>query len=101
MVRLKIEELRPEGRREGEEPGLRPYWSGYQSSGELVAPLPGRTPASLLRPVPGPRLTAEARSAIALAEEECLRLGAVAVGTEHLLLGILRHGDCQGASLQL
>ncbi len=97
-VRLKIEELRPEGRREGEEPGLRPYWSGYQSSGELVAPLPGRTPASLLRPVPGPRLTAEARSVITLAEEECLRLGAVAVGTEHLLLGILRQGSCQGAS---
>ncbi len=97
-VRSKIVELRPEVGREGGEPGPRPYWSGHQSSAELVAPLPGGMLASRLRPATGPRLTAEARSAIALSEEECLNLGAVAVSTEHLLLGILRQGSSQGAS---
>ncbi|MGC8473302.1 MAG: Clp protease N-terminal domain-containing protein, partial [Candidatus Dormibacteria bacterium] len=95
-VRLKIEELRPEGRREGGEPPPRPYWSGHQPAAGLGAPFPGWAPASLLRPAAGPTLTAEARSAIALSEEECLNLGAVAVSTEHLLLGILRQGSSQG-----
>lgn len=43
----------------------------------------------------GPKIlvTSEARRAIQLAREEAKRLGQPAVGTEHILLGILRSQD--------
>jgi len=46
-----------------------------------------------------PRLhvTPEARAAVQLAGEEATALGAVSMGSEHLLLGILRAGDAVGA----
>jgi hypothetical protein len=43
-------------------------------------------------------ITSEARAVVKLAREEASRLGAQAVGTEHLLLGILRFGDGRGAA---
>ncbi len=97
-VRAQIEKLGQEGGREGEEPGPRPYWSGYPWPSRFRASFPGGSGASLLRPDSEPRLTAEARSAVALAEEECLHMGAMAVGTEHLLVGLLRQGLGRAAS---
>jgi hypothetical protein len=38
-------------------------------------------------------ITAEARAAVALAREEARALGVSAIGSEHLLLGIVRGGD--------
>ena len=96
-VRAQIGELRREGRGEGEGAGPRSFWSGYQGSTGPGSRATGRA-ASILRAQPEPQLTAEARSAVALAEEESLHLGATAVGTEHLLLGILRQGAGRGSS---
>jgi ATP-dependent Clp protease ATP-binding subunit ClpA len=42
-------------------------------------------------------ITSEARAVVKLARQEASALGARAVGTEHLLLGILRFGDVVGA----
>jgi hypothetical protein len=42
---------------------------------------------------PGVRITIEARRSVQLARQEARRLGQPALGTEHLLLGILRCGD--------
>jgi ATP-dependent Clp protease ATP-binding subunit ClpA len=97
-VRTQIGEMRHEGRREGEGSGLSSFATGHQGRARLGARVPGAVAASLLRAESEPHLTAEARSAIALAEEECLHLGAAALGTEHLLLGILRQGLGRGAS---
>jgi ATP-dependent Clp protease ATP-binding subunit ClpA len=41
--------------------------------------------------------TARARQCIVLAQEEAQRLGCGYIGTEHILLGILKHGDNDGA----
>jgi transposase-like protein len=55
-------------------------------------------------PEPGPArpgrilITSEARSVVRLARKEASGLGASAVGTEHLLLGILRLGDAVAAA---
>jgi hypothetical protein len=43
------------------------------------------------------RVTPEARAAVQLAGEEAKTLGAVRMGSEHLLLGILRAGDSRAA----
>ena len=43
------------------------------------------------------RFTERARSSVVHAQEEALTLGAAAIGTEHLLLGILREGASVGA----
>lgn len=43
-------------------------------------------------------VTAEARAVVRFAREEASALGARAVGTEHLLLGILRFGDPHAAA---
>jgi hypothetical protein len=52
-------------------------------------------------PDPETRLlvTSEARAAVKLAREEAAALGSGAVGTEHLLLGILRLGDPHAAAV--
>ena len=68
-------------------------WS-HAFSGPGLGPLPAGPEGS----GSGPQLTAEAHSAVALAEEEGLHLGAAAVGTEHLLLGVLRQGMGAGAT---
>nr|WP_121253137.1 Clp protease N-terminal domain-containing protein [Solirubrobacter pauli] len=44
-------------------------------------------------PAPKLRVSPEARAAVQLAGEEAKELGAVRLGSEHLLLGILRGGD--------
>jgi hypothetical protein len=44
-------------------------------------------------------VTSEARAAVKLAREEAAALGSGAVGTEHLLLGILRLGDPHAAAV--
>jgi transposase-like protein len=44
------------------------------------------------------RVTPEARAAVQLAGEEATALGAAQMGSEHLLLGILRAGDGQAAA---
>lgn len=41
--------------------------------------------------------TAHARQCIAFAQEEAQRSGTGYIGTEHILLGILKHGDNDGA----
>jgi ATP-dependent Clp protease ATP-binding subunit ClpC len=43
------------------------------------------------------RFTEQARHAVALAQGEALELGHPYVGTEHLLLALLREGDCVAA----
>ncbi len=97
-VRAEIEKLGQAGGREGEEPRPPPYWSGHQGPSRLRPAFPGGAWGGPPRPDSGPRLTAEARSAVALAEEECLHMGAMAVGTEHLLVGLLRQGLGRAAS---
>ena len=42
-------------------------------------------------------LTERARRCIVIAQEEAQRLGSGHIGTEHILLGILKHGDNNGA----
>ena len=44
------------------------------------------------------RVAPEARAAVQLAAEEASALGAPRMGSEHLLLGILRAGDAVGAA---
>jgi hypothetical protein len=44
-------------------------------------------------------VTSEARAAVKLAREEAAALGSGAIGTEHLLLGILRLGDPHAAAV--
>jgi ATP-dependent Clp protease ATP-binding subunit ClpA len=46
---------------------------------------------------PETRLSAPARSAVALAEEEAIRAGRGRLGTEHLLLGLIRQGEGRAA----
>jgi transposase-like protein len=56
--------------------------------------------ASAAEPPPGAvrrRVTPEARAAVQLAGEEAKALGATRIGSEHLLLGILRAGDARAA----
>lgn len=50
-------------------------------------------PSGADEPTPKLRVTPEARAAVQLAGEEAKELGAVRMGSEHLLLGILRGGD--------
>jgi transposase-like protein len=56
--------------------------------------------AAAAEPPPGTvrrRVTPEARAAVQLAGEEAKALGAARIGSEHLLLGILRAGDDRAA----
>ena len=52
---------------------------------------PAHHPAT--RPPPFKTFTAQARAAMALAQDEARHLGHDYLGTEHLLLGLLREGD--------
>jgi ATP-dependent Clp protease ATP-binding subunit ClpA len=97
-VRAQIGKLRREGSWEGEGPGPSSFWTGHRRPAGPRSMAPGGVVASLLRAESLPHLTAEAGSAPALAEVECLHLGAIALGTEHLLLGMLRQGSGRGAS---
>lgn len=59
----------------------------------------GATPAHTAEPAP-PRtvlVTAPARMAVRLGRQEARAMGATSVGSEHLLLGVLRSGDHQAA----
>ncbi|MBQ1999085.1 MAG: Clp protease N-terminal domain-containing protein, partial [Spirochaetales bacterium] len=47
--------------------------------------------------LPGAGLSVDAREAIRRAGEDARRLGHLYVGTEHILLGILRLPECTGA----
>jgi hypothetical protein len=58
----------------------------YRELAAATEPPPGADPQPL-------RVTPEARAAVQLAGEEATALGAVQLGSEHLLLGILRAGD--------
>jgi ATP-dependent Clp protease ATP-binding subunit ClpC len=59
----------------------------YRELADATEPPPGsEQPARL-------RVTPEARAAVQLAGEEATALGAARMGSEHLLLGILRAGD--------
>ncbi len=62
----------------------------YRELAAATEPPPGGEPTRL-------RVTPEARAAVQLAGEEATALGAVQMGSEHLLLGILRAGDGQAA----
>jgi hypothetical protein len=59
----------------------------YRELAAATEPPPGATAAPKLRVAP------EARAAVQLAGEEANTLGAPRLGSEHLLLGILRGGD--------
>lgn len=52
-----------------------------------------RADVSLLSSLLPPRVGVAARSALALAEEEAVMVGAAQVGTDHLLLGLLRQTE--------
>jgi transposase-like protein len=58
----------------------------YKDMEDAEPPEGGDPPGRIL-------VTSEARQVVRLAREEASKLGAHAVGTEHLLLGILRFGD--------
>ena len=58
----------------------------YRELAAATEPPPGADPHPL-------RVSPEARAAVQLAGEEAKALGAVQLGSEHLLLGILRAGD--------
>jgi transposase-like protein len=62
----------------------------YRELAAATEPPPGGEPARL-------RVTPEARAAVQLAGEEATALGAAQMGSEHLLLGILRAGDAVAA----
>jgi hypothetical protein len=49
------------------------------------------------RHVPWQQLTERAQRAVYLAQEEAVRLGEYRIGTEHLLLGLIRESDCLAA----
>jgi transposase-like protein len=59
----------------------------YRELAAATEPPPGATEPPRLRVAP------EARAAVQLAGEEAAALGATRIGSEHLLLGILRAGD--------
>jgi transposase-like protein len=63
----------------------------YRELAAATEPPPGNAPARL-------KVTPEARAAVQLAGEEATALGAAQMGSEHLLLGILRAGDGQAAA---
>jgi transposase-like protein len=62
----------------------------YRDLADATEPPPGAEPARL-------RVAPEARAAVQLAGEEATALGAAQMGSEHLLLGILRAGDAVAA----
>ena len=62
----------------------------YRDLAAATEPPPGAEPARL-------RVAPEARAAVQLAGEEATALGATQMGSEHLLLGILRAGDAVAA----
>jgi transposase-like protein len=62
----------------------------YRELAAATEPPPGEGPMRL-------RVAPEARAAVQLATEEAAALGAARMGSEHLLLGILRAGDSVGA----
>ena len=66
----------------------------YRELAAATEPPPGAepTPARL-------RVAPEARAAVQLAGEEATALGAPRMGSEHLLLGILRAGDGKAAAV--
>ncbi|MDA0181046.1 hypothetical protein OJ997_12125 [Solirubrobacter phytolaccae] len=64
----------------------------YRELAAATEPPPGAAPAPKLRVSP------EARAAVQLAGEEAKELGALRLGSEHLLLGILRGGDVLAAT---
>jgi transposase-like protein len=63
----------------------------YRELAAATEPPPGGEPVRL-------RVAPEARAAVQLATEEASALGATRMGSEHLLLGILRGGDGVGAA---
>ncbi len=63
----------------------------YRELAAATEPPPGGEPVRL-------RVAPEARAAVQLATEEASALGATRMGSEHLLLGILRAGDAVGAA---
>jgi len=65
----------------------------YRELAAATEPPPGAP-----EPTPKLRVSPEARAAVQLAGEEAKELGAVRMGSEHLLLGILRGGDGVGAA---
>ena len=46
-----------------------------------------------------PKFSQRVKEVISLAKEEALRLGHDYIGTEHLILGMIREGDGLGLSL--
>src|SRR3954470_10893321 len=64
----------------------------YRELAAATEPPPGAAEPTRLRVAP------EARAAVQLAGEEATALGAAQMGSEHLLLGILRAGDAQAAA---
>jgi ATP-dependent Clp protease ATP-binding subunit ClpC len=61
---------------------------------ELVLPVPGRPPENGSRP-----FTPRAKKVLELSLREALQLGHNYIGTEHLLLGLVREGE--GAAIQV
>ena len=66
----------------------------YRELAAATEPPLGAEPTS-----PRLRVAPEARAAVQLAGEEATRMGAVRMGSEHLLLGILRAGDGKAAAV--
>ena len=64
----------------------------YRELAAATEPPPGAASPARLRVAP------EARAAVQLASEEATALGAARMGSEHLLLGILRAGDAVAAA---
>lgn len=62
----------------------------YRELAAATEPPPGGEPARL-------HVAPEARAAVQLAGEEATALGAAQMGSEHLLLGVLRAGDAHAA----
>jgi len=65
----------------------------YRELAAATEPPAGAEPAA-----PKLRVAPEARAAVQLASEEAAALGAPRMGSEHLLLGILRAGDAKAAA---
>jgi len=66
----------------------------YRELAAATEPPSGAEPTA-----PRLRVAPEARAAVQLAGEEATRMGAVRMGSEHLLLGILRAGDGKAAAI--
>jgi ATP-dependent Clp protease ATP-binding subunit ClpA len=81
--------LKEQGPDEESSSGDRPVWNSPGRHQVIYRPLPGR------RDELGDleRLTSEARSALALAEEEAVKTAVGYIGTEHLLAGLARQGE--------